>query len=172
MSISTITRALCSRGLTLKNISKTFKLRSLPERETYCVAMLSGLSLNHYFWVDETWFDRRTQVRKRGRSKRGTKAVVNGVFCRGKRQNVFPLLSFPVCTLLTLKILAGDCRNWYRYWCLFFDSGGRDYQYNCHERFCNTFVAGSNNCIPWPAISGILLILVYCTAIRLTVSRL
>ena len=89
MSISTIKRALSSRGLTLKKISKMFKLRSAPERITYCTAMLSGLALDHYLWLDETWFDRRTQVRKRARSKRGTKAVVNGIFCRGKRQNVF-----------------------------------------------------------------------------------
>ena len=96
MSISTITRALWSRGLTLKKISKAFKLRSLPERITYCVVMLSGLPLDHYLWVDETWVDRRTAVRPRARSKRGSKAIVNGIFCRGKRQNVLstPFIAF------------------------------------------------------------------------------
>ncbi len=58
--------------------------------------MLSGLPLDHYLWVDETWVDRRNEVRKRARSKRGTKAIVNGIFCRGKRQNVLstPFIAF------------------------------------------------------------------------------
>ena len=89
---TTIFRELQRAGVSLKKLKKIAKERSEDVRADY-VREMAQYSTDQLGFLDEVSKDERTKQRSRGRSRKGRRAQMKGVFVRGKRLSAEGLLT-------------------------------------------------------------------------------
>jgi len=93
VSVSTIYRALCRAGYSLKQSTKAAIERDWQRRATYLTTIGLCYEPNQLVFVDESACDRRTTYRRRAWAYCGFRAFRHAHFVRGKRYSILPALS-------------------------------------------------------------------------------
>jgi len=89
---TTIHRELVQAGISEKKIKKVASERNEDLRADF-IARMAQYTPEQLGFLDEVSKDERTAFRTRGRSRKGTRAVMKGVFVRGRRFSAEGLLS-------------------------------------------------------------------------------
>jgi transposase len=89
---TTVNRELLRAGISAKKIKKVASERNEDIRADFIARMAQYLPEQLGF-LDEVSKDERTAFRTRGRSRKGTRALMKGVFVRGRRFSAEGLLS-------------------------------------------------------------------------------
>ena len=89
---TTVHRELVRAGISEKKIKKVASERNEDLRADF-IARMAHYSPEQLGFLDEVSKDERTAFRSRGRSRKGTRAVMKGVFVRGRRFSAEGLLS-------------------------------------------------------------------------------
>jgi transposase len=98
---TTVHRELVRAGISSKRIKKLASERNENLRADY-IARMAQYTPEQLGFLDEVSKDERTAFRVRGRSRKGTRAVIKGVFVRGRRFSAEGLLSMDGMILSTV----------------------------------------------------------------------
>jgi transposase len=81
---TTIHRELVHAGISLKKLKKIAKERNEDLRADF-IRQMAQYAPEELCFLDEVHKDERTLIRRRGRARKGKRAVMQGVFVRGRR---------------------------------------------------------------------------------------